>query len=100
MPLALPPTALKEVQHNLTATPSTSPGTQVTGAGTAHTKGSWASLIDPVPYDSHMLALAIFATSVSATQTDSLLDIGIGPSGGGSEQVILPNLLAGWTGSL
>jgi hypothetical protein len=87
-------------EHNLPATPNTvGPGTTVTGAGTAHTKGSWTSLIDPTTYDTFGLFLTIAGTATSNTRTDALVDIGIGPSGGGSEQVIIPNMIAGWRGT-
>lgn len=96
MPLAVPaPQAAW--QHNLPATPSSSaPGTTVTGSGSANTKGSYSSLIDPVTYTSTMLCLLVKGTAAATTRTDALLDIAIGPSGGGSEQIILPDLLVGW----
>lgn len=83
--------------HNLQSTPSDlTPGVRLTGAGTAHAKGSWTSLIDPVPFDVHGLLLGVGNTRASATRTDTMLDLAIGPTGGGSEHVILPELLVGW----
>jgi hypothetical protein len=85
------------LQHNLEATPSTTPGTTVTAAGTAHVKGSWTSLLDPVGFDVCHIWVMLGGTFVAATETGVMVDIGIGPSGGGSEQVIIPNLLGGHT---
>jgi hypothetical protein len=100
MPLAIPLPELREVQHNLPATPSiTVPGVPLTG-GTANTKGAWASLYTAsISYDSHFMMLCMTGTQASATRTDTLVDIAIGPAGGGSEQIILPDLLCGWSGS-
>lgn len=101
MPLWLPPPQFHPHQHNLPATPNTTVlGGTITTSATAHTKGTWASLLDPVDFDTHWVVISIHATNAAATQTDTLIDIGIGPSGGGSEQVILPNLLAGWKSGL
>jgi hypothetical protein len=98
--LAIKRSSARFFQNNLAGTPDTvGPGTTVTGAGTAHTKGSWTSLIDPTTYDTYGLYLTIAGTNASATRTDALVDIGIGPSGGGSEQVIIPNMIAGWRGT-
>lgn len=96
-PLALP--AEQGIwQNNYDATPSLAdPGIQVVASGTAHTKGSYVSLVDPVTFDSHMLMLRIADIATTATNTDMLLDIAIGDTGGGNEQIILPDLLVGWT---
>lgn len=84
-------------QHNLPATPSTSAyGTTLTAHGTSHTKGSWASIIDPVAFDCIGFFIYVGTTFTVTTRTDLLVDIGIGPTGGGSEQVILSNLIGGW----
>lgn len=82
-------------QHNLAATPSTTPGTVLTAAGSAHTKGSWASLVDPVEFDVFRVLLVLGDHSTSAALIKGLMDLGVGPAGGGSEQVILPDLLVG-----
>lgn len=102
--LRQPPVGFAYVQNNLQATPSTSaPGTGVTLGGVAHTKTSWVSMIDPTSADCYWIALAFHQISAATTNTRTLVDIGIGPTGGGSEQVVLPNLLAGgspnWTAS-
>lgn len=90
-----------DFQSNLTAVPAaTVPGATVVGSATPHTKGSWTSLIDPVTYDSYGMYLLISNTGATVTRTDALIDIGIGPTGGGSEQVIVNNMVAGWRGSV
>jgi hypothetical protein len=97
MPLEIPLTAFAAMQHNLVATPGiNNPGTVVTASGTVNTKGAWSSLIDPVNYEAFGVYLIFHNTFVAATRTDMLVDIGYGPTGGGSEQVIIPNFLAGW----
>ncbi|MGH2626032.1 MAG: hypothetical protein ACRDHY_05215 [Anaerolineales bacterium] len=70
-------------------------GVTVTASATAHTMGAWATLIDPLSYDLFGLALTMAAVAAAATDTRMLVDIGIAPTGGGSEQVVLPYLDAG-----
>lgn len=89
-----PSGGIAAVQNNLPATPNLSFGITVTGSASANTKGSWAQLIASTTYDTYLIQLVVSETSASATQTDTLIDIGIG--GAGSEQIILPNLLVGW----
>lgn len=93
--LYLPAPSFGVVQHNLQATPSTSPGTVLTASGTAHVKGAYASLIDPLTFDVYWIELLFSNSAVAATDTAQLCDIAVGPTGGGSEQVILPDLLTG-----
>lgn len=82
-------------QTNLPATPSTTQwGTRLTASGTAHTKGSWATLAT-CTYDVHGFWLGIAGSATSATRTDQLMDLGIGTAGS-PEVTILPNLLTGW----
>jgi hypothetical protein len=83
-------------QSNLTATPNTtSPGTTVTASSTIHTKGSYTQLIASTTYDWHGFWLYACNTNVAGSATDLLLDIAIG--GAGSEQIILPDWMAGWS---
>lgn len=87
--------------NNFTATPSTSAvGTLLTAAGSAHTKGSWAPLIDPVPFDVYGIWLQFTDHFTTGSAIKGLTDIGIGPSGGGSEVVVVPNLLTGGIANL
>lgn len=71
--------------------------TCVTG-GTAHTKGSWAEVTAAATSEWSWFSLLLMAVnSTSATDTSTLLDVGIG--GAGSEVVIVPNLAVGYGGS-
>jgi hypothetical protein len=70
-------------------------GTAVTASGTPHTLGQWASLIDPTTRESYGIWIRILETQTGNTATTALLNIGYGPTGGGSEQIVLPNLMAG-----
>lgn len=99
-PLTQPPASLAYIQNNFSATPASNTlGTGITLGGTPHVKTAWVSLIDPLLADCYWLDLFVNATSATVTNSRTLVDIGIGPSGGGSEQVILPNLLCGATGA-
>jgi len=96
--LAAPRSVAGQTTHNLPATPSTATfGTRATASATPHTKGNWAQVTASLPHDAYGFWLIMAGTATSATNTDMLLDIGIGA--GGSEVVIVPNLLSGWTGS-
>ncbi len=96
--LALPRPFAGQVTSNLPATPSTSTfGTRATAGGSANTKGSWSQVTASLPHDAYGFWLTMAGTATSATSTDGLLDIGIGA--GGSEVVLVPDLLAGWIGS-
>ena len=99
MALALPVPSWFAFETNLSGGPSTAPGTLITANSTIHTKGSWTNCIDLVDVDSFGLWVGISESAASNTRTDQLLDIGIGPFGGGSEQVIVSNLIAGWSGA-
>ncbi len=96
--LATPRSVSGQVTSNLPATPSTSTfGTRATGSATVNTKGAWSQVTASLPHDAYGFWLTMAGTATSATSTDMLLDIGIGA--GGSEVVLVPNLLAGWLGS-
>lgn len=69
----------------------------VTTGGTANVKTAWVSVLDPVPTPGASIALVrIAGNSVTATDTAALLDLGIGPAGGGTEQVLIDNLQVGF----
>ncbi|MCS6302369.1 MAG: hypothetical protein H8K07_01685 [Nitrospira sp.] len=70
-------------------------GPIITANATVHTKGAYAELVAATTYDWYGFWISMSGVAVSATRTDMLLDVAIG--GAGSEQVILPNLMAGWT---
>ena len=96
--LALPRSFAGQVTSTLPATPSTSTfGTRATASASTNTKGSWSQVTASLPHDAYGFWLTMAGTATSATSTDGLLDIGIGT--GGSEVVLVPDLLAGWLGS-
>src|SRR3990172_655186 len=97
MAFALPAVSNAIYENNFPATPSLTPGASLSASATPHTKGSWQPIIDPVDFDSFGFWLQLTDSSATATQTDMLVDIAIGPTGGGSEQVIVSNLIAGWS---
>ncbi len=67
-------------------------GVTVTASGTAHTMGAWVTLIDPLSYDLFGLALHVSGVSAATTDTRMLANIGVAPTGGGSEQIVIPYL--------
>lgn len=69
--------------------------TTVTASGTAHTKGSWSQVVASAPYDIGMLWLYSADNNASNTDTGQLLDIGIGAAS--SEQVLVPDILSGYS---
>jgi len=84
------------VQHeaNYTGRPATTWGTQVTGSATPHTLGSKAQLIASTAFDAYWVVVTIHSTSTVATNTNALVNIYRGASS--AEQLLIPNLLAGW----
>lgn len=98
MPLVLPPSIGHggSLETNLTA--ASRAGTTVTASATPHTKGSWSSLIDPTSRPSYGVWVVVATVATTGTNTSLLVDIGYGPTGGGNEQVVLPDLDAGYVG--
>lgn len=90
--LVIPPGFGKKWETNLTA--AARGGATITG-GAANTKGSYTSLIDPTTRPSVGIHIAVYGLSAATTVTGFLLDIAYGPTGGGSEEVICPNLNVG-----
>lgn len=72
---------------------TSSDGTTVTASGTTHTKGSYAQLIASTSRPSYGITIVIHNVGVASTNARMLVDIAIGAAA--SEQVIIPNLLAG-----
>jgi len=67
-------------------------GVTLTAGATVNTMGAWATLIDPLSYPVFGVWLNAWGVSGSATNTSMLADIGVGPTGGGSEQIVIPYL--------
>jgi hypothetical protein len=72
-------------------------GALVTGATTAHTLGAKAELVASLTHDVFWVNITFAYTGTAATLTDTLVNIYVGESG--AEQVLIPNLLAGWSGN-
>lgn len=87
MPVVFPPSGFGRTYQQ-----TAKGGVTVTAAATAHTMGAWATLIDPLSYDLFGLFLWASGVSVGAADTRMLADIGVAPTGGGSEQVVIPFL--------
>lgn len=97
--LAVFPIDYGAAQNNFASTPSaTAPGTTVTTGGVAHTKSGWTEVFSSTNFEVTELDILVVATSTTATQSDALLDIGIGAAA--SEVVLIPNILAGWRQTL
>jgi hypothetical protein len=81
---------------NHAGTLSAAPGTNVASGGTAHTVGSWTTLLSAaqVTRNLHKLVFSPCGTGASATQTDALMDIAAGEAG--SEVIIMQNIPVGW----
>jgi hypothetical protein len=97
MPLMLPNAPQFSLyESNVPATPSANPGTQVNNpAGAANTKNTtWTELIAATTFDALFVIVEVWASNSAATNTSTLLDIGIGAAA--AESVIIPDLLAGY----
>ena len=75
---------------------SNSVGTVVTADSTPHTKGSWTQLVASTSAEINCLVVTIVAVALNATDTASLLDIGVGASG--SESAVAENIAVGGAG--
>jgi hypothetical protein len=73
------------------AVTATSLGTSVDPGGTANTKGSWVELIAATTIPYRWACLSIGHTNALGASTSWAVDVGIGA--GGSEVVVVPNLL-------
>lgn len=83
-----------------TATPSNTQmiGVQITGTQTsASGKGAWTQMIASTTHSTNFMFVSWDSSSSGgALTTDMSMDIGIGASG--VENVLIPDLLVGWTG--
>lgn len=73
-------------------------GTLVTAHATPNTLGSKTELIASTNFTTCWVEVIIHSTISGDTDTDSLINIYVG--GSGSEQLLIPNLLAGWSAHL
>ncbi len=70
-------------------------GVVVTANSTIHTLGSYTVLIDPTSKPSYGVIVEFGEVRVANANTAMLVNIAYGPTGGGSEEIIIPNLNAG-----
>lgn len=86
--------------HNLPATPSgTTFGTQLT-TGITNNKGAVTALLGAaLTHDVEFLLIGLHSFRLSGSDGAALLDIMIDKAGGTSWEVLIPNLLAGWSNS-
>ncbi len=96
--LFVPPTMASVYQTNLSV--SSQNGTTITSSASANTKGSYTSLVDPTDFPSYGIWIRIGDVGASAAVTDMLVDIAFGPTGGGNEEIIIPNLNVSGAGTL
>lgn len=98
--LFIPTTLAASLQTNLVETSNAGrAGVSVAAGGTAHQKGSWVSLLDPTAEASYGIYIHILDVSDPGSRRDYLVDIAYGPTAGGSEQIIIPNINAGTAAS-
>jgi hypothetical protein len=80
-------------QTNWSGRPSATMGTLVAAGGTAHTLGSsFTQLIASTSFDTEWVEIICHGVQTAATDSRALLNIYVG--GAGSEQILIPNLLA------
>jgi hypothetical protein len=65
----------------------------LTASATPHTKGSWSQIIASTSNVTTLIRFGVSGVNVSAADSATLLDIGVGAAG--SETVIVPNLAIG-----
>ena len=68
-------------------------GTEIIAPAT-EIKGSYVSLLDPTTHPTYGVVVSFRSVQASSTATAMLVDIAFGPTGGGSEEIIIPNLQA------
>jgi|CXWL01.1.fsa_nt_gi hypothetical protein len=83
-----------KVVHNTEAPSVDTPGINII-PGASNVKGSWTTILDPLPHDVFALNIGFYNGDVSATNRGSLCDIGIDLSGGTTFSVLIPDLLCG-----
>lgn len=85
------------VEHNFATTGSANMGTSVTTGGSSSAKGTAVEIYASTSFDAYMVSVFACEYSSSGVASQVCLDILIGAS---TEEVIIPNLLAGGAGSL
>lgn len=92
---AVPKTRSVRTQSNRSGRLNVSSGgTVVTSAGSANALGTKVDLINTTNFETDWVEILFYNNFAAATVTDSLVNIYVG--GSGSEQLLIPNLGAGW----
>lgn len=99
MPLLMPTTRGIRREWNHSGQPTNTMGTAVPSHTVAHQLPStYTELIATTSFDTDWVEVIIHNNSSSNTNTDSLLNIYVGANS--AEQLLIPNLLAGWVAAV
>jgi hypothetical protein len=99
MPLLLPKQRGNRREANFSGQPATTWGTVVTSETTAHNyPATYTQLIASTAFTTDWVSIQFHSNFGTATDTDSIVTIYAGA--GGSEQILIADLLAGWTNIL
>jgi hypothetical protein len=95
MPYAMPKVRSVRHESNVPGTPTTTVGTQLPSSATPHAEpATKTTIIAATTFETDWVWLIVTNNFTATTITDSLVNIYIGAAG--SEQLLIPNLLAGW----
>ncbi len=95
--LWVPQKGIQRLEHNLGNVGTLTPGSVVTTGGASNTKGTPVELIASTAFDAYWITITASNYAAAATTSQGCLDILIGAS---TEEVLIPNLLMGFCGSL
>lgn len=84
-------------EHTHGSSGTAGPGVQVSPGGTAATKGTPVELISSTAFDAYLVHVIVSEYGASATTSRLAVDLLIGAS---TEEVLIPNMLCGFAGSL
>jgi hypothetical protein len=76
--------------------PVSTQGVTLTSGGSAHALGTKVEVFASTTHDTTLVRIALAETQAAATRTDALCNIYVGADT--AEQVLIPNLAAGWSG--
>jgi len=95
MPIVIPASGFGRITQQ-----TAKAGVTVTSGATAHTMGAWTTLVDPLSFDVFLLGIRVRNISVAAADRRYLLNVGVSPTGGGNEQIVIPFLDVGAASSV
>lgn len=95
--LWVPQKGIVRVDHNMGTIASATPGTSVTTGAGASTKGTPAQLIASTAFDAYWVRVIAMNYGSNAVSSAGCLDILIGAA---TEEVLIPNLLMGFCGTV